>query len=73
MKIAFFLVGSKLDFFQVFYKYNFLLSIFLLELCWDAKKQFFLMLGFHVAGFLNADRVHSINRCRSINREFQMT
>ena len=40
-----------LDFFQVFYKYNFLLSIFLLELCWDAKKQFFLKknLGFHVA------------------------
>ena len=23
--------------------------IFLLELCWDAKNQFFLMLGFHVA------------------------
>ena len=51
MKIAFFLVGSKLDFFQLFYKYNFLLSIFLLKLCWDAKKLFFSkkMLGFRVA------------------------
>ena len=50
-KNCFFLVGSKLDFFQVFYKYNFLMCIFLLELCWDAKKQFFFknMLGFHVA------------------------
>ena len=50
-----------LDFFQVFYKYNFLLSIFLLELCWDAKKQFlkkkfwdFMLL--YTAGFLNADQ-----------------
>ena len=42
---CFFLVGLKLDFFQVFYKYNFLLSIFLLELCWDAKKQFFFNVG----------------------------
>ena len=41
MKIAFFLVGSKLDFIQVFCKYNFFLSIFSLELCWEAKKQFF--------------------------------
>ena len=48
---CFFWIGSKLDIFQVFYKYIFLLSIFLLELCWDAKKQFFLqkMLRFHVA------------------------
>ena len=48
---SFFLVGSKLDFFQVFYKYNFLLSLFLLKLCWDAKNSFSLqkMLGFHVA------------------------
>ena len=65
---CFFLVGSKLDFFQVFCKYNFFLSFFSLKLCWDAKKQFlkkncwdFMLL--YTAGFLNADRVLL---CRSI-------
>ena len=40
MKIAFFKSVKSLIFFQVFCKYNFFLSIFLLKLCWDAKKQF---------------------------------
>ena len=44
MKTAFFESVQSLIF-QIFYKYNFLLSIFLLELCWDAKSSFFLNVG----------------------------
>ena len=63
-----FFLGSKLDFFQVFYKYNFLLSLFLLKLCWDAKNSFSLQKSWdfmllYTAGFLNADRVLL---CRSV-------
>ena len=52
MKFAFcFQSVHSLISFQNIYEYNFLLSIFLLELCWDAKKHFFKpkILKFYVA------------------------